>query len=325
MGEHTQGPAPATPEVAIQAPARLPAGAGVAGFASALGNAGFAALARQSQPRGPIAIDQPEPLLGPFGHARVRGEVNPRFEAANTALAAPKPSKGAIETAHANVRQAVSTFRSLGSRGNDTDHPSHLDYVMAEVAVEMAEQRMEAIAAGNGYATATQALVRALGKAREGKAAAAQRDGYKGKMRPPDAETPSEADFEADIANIQAAIQELAALGRKLSPADAEAMAGRLETLIPPGARDAHRDEVRREVSQAREGMWVEALGLEKAVQGAKDRNKSAIERLERLAATDERVARKRAGERDPVPDWDNPEIPKPPPEPDPDAKPRYI
>jgi hypothetical protein len=324
MGDQTQGPAPATPDVAVRAPARLPAGAGVAGFASAMGNAGFAALARQSQPRGPIAIDAPKPLLGDFGHAIVRGDVNPRFEAANAALAAPKPSTGAIETAHANVRQAVTTFRGLGNRGSDTDHPSFLDYVMAEVAVEMAEQRMEAIAAGNGYAVATQALVRALAKAREGRAAAEQRDGYKDKMRPPDAETPKVADFEADIAAIQAAIQELATLGPKLSPADADAMAGRLETLIPPGMRDAHRDEVRREVSQAREGMKVEALGLEAAVKGAKDRNASAIDRLNKLAATDEGVARKRAGERDPVPDWDNPEIPKEP-EPEPPRKPQWI
>jgi hypothetical protein len=328
MADHTHGPAPAQPEVAVAAPAPLPAGAGVAGLASALGNAGFAALARQSQPRqpaGPVAIDQPKPLLGQFGHAVVRGAVIPRFEAANDAMAAPKPSKGAIETAHANVRQAVSTFRGLGSRGDDTDHPSFLDYVMAETAVEGAEQRMEAIASGNGYAVATQALVRALAKAREGKAAAEQRDGYKGKLRHPDATTPSAADFEADMAAIQAAIQELAGFGPKLSPADAETMQRRLENLIPAGVRDPHRDAVRREVSQAEEGMWLEALGLERAIEGAKRRNADAIEKLEALAATDERVARRRAGERDPVPDWDNPEIPKPPPEPDPDAKPEWI
>ena len=325
MADHTHGPAPAKPEVSVAAPARLPAGAGVAGLASARGNAGFAALARQSQPRGPVAIDQPKPLLGEFGHATVRGSVIPKFAAANGALAAPKPSKGAIETAHANVRQAVSTFRGLGSRGSDTDHPSFLDYVMAENAVESAELRMEAIAAGNGYATATQALVRALGKAREGRAAAEQRDGHNGKMRPEGAETPTVQDFEGDIAAIQAAIQELAALGPKVSPADAEAMAGRLENLIPFGQRDPHRDQVRREVDLARQGMWVEALGLERAVKGAKERNADAIEKLEKLAATDEGVARRRAGERDPVPDWDNPEIPKPPPEPDPDAKPEWI
>jgi hypothetical protein len=325
MADHTHGPAPAAPETTVTAPARLPAGAGVAGLASALGNAGFAALARQSQPRGPVAVDQPKPLLGEFGHAMVRLSVIPRFAAANDALAAPKPSKGAIETAHANVRQAVNTFRSLGSRGDDTEHPSFLDYVMAETNVEMAEQRMEAIASGNGYAVATQALVRALGKAREGKAAAERRDGYKGKLRHPDATTPSAADFEADMAAIQAAIQELAGFGPKLSPADAETMQRRLENLIPAGERDPHRDAVRREVSQAQEGMALEALGLERAIEGAKRRNADAIDRLEQLAATDERVARRRAGERDPIPDDQNPEIPKPPPEPDPDAKPEWI
>jgi hypothetical protein len=322
MADHTHGPAPAQPEVTVRAPARLPAGAGVAGLASALGNAGFAALARQGQPRGPVAVDQPEPLLGEFGHATVRGSVIPRLSAASGALAAPKPSKGAIQTAHANMRQAVATFRGLGSRGGDTDHPSFLDYVMAEGALEAAEQRMEAIAAGNGYAVATQALLRALAKARAGRAAAEQRDGPDGGMRPAGAETPTVQDFEADIAAIQAAIQELAALGPRLAPADAEAMRNRFENLIPSGASDAHRDQVRRELGLAQEGMWLEELGLERAVEGAKSRNADAIEKLETLAATDERVARRRAGERDPIPDWENPEIPHPPPPPD---RPRRI
>jgi hypothetical protein len=318
MADHTHCPAAATPEVAVAAPARLPAGAGVAGLASALGNAGFAALARHGQPRGPVAVDQPAPLLGDLGHAVVRSSVIPRFAAANDALAAPKPSKGAIETAHANLRQAVATFRGLGSRGSDSDHPSFLDYVMAEGAVESAEQRMEAIAAGNGYATATQALVRALSKARAGRAAAARRDGYEGKMRPPGAQTPSVQDFDGDIAAINAAIQELAALGRKLSPADAEAMRDRLDNLIEFNRSDPHRDQVRREIGLAREGMAVEAIGLEQTVAGARSRNADAIDKLKQLAATDERVARRRAGERDPVPDWDNPEIPKPVPPADP-------
>jgi hypothetical protein len=317
MADHTHGPAPAQPEVAVAAPVRLPAGAGVAGLASALGNAGFAALARQSlpksQPSGPVAIDRPAPLLGMVGHAVVRGAVIPKFAAANNALAAPKPSKGAMETAHANVRQAVATFRGLGSRGSDTDHPSFLDYVMAEGAVESAELRMEAIAAGNGYATATQALVRALAKAREGRAAAEQRDGHGGKMRPPGAQTASVQDFERDIASIQAAIQELAGFGPKLSAADAMGMWNRWETMIPRTEGDPLHAQVRREVNLAREGMALVMLGLEQAIAGAKERNADASEKLEKLAATDERVARRRAGERDPA-DWDWEPPPKPGP-----------
>jgi hypothetical protein len=57
-------------------------------------------------------------------------------------------------------------------------------------------------------------------------------------------------------------------------------------------------------------------------VEGAKSRNADAIEKLETLAATDERVARRRAGERDPIPDWENPEISQPPPPPE---RPRRI
>jgi len=314
----------AQPPVAAPAVA-APAARGLTGLASALGNQGFGAIARRPQPMGPVAIDRPAPLLGMTGHQELRTAVIPMLQAATAALAAPKPSAGAIQTAHANMRLAVTSFRSLGSGTDDIDHPSHADHATAAMSLETAELRMEAIASGNGHATATQALVRALGHAKRGRAAAEQRDGFGGKMRPADATTPTPQDFDADGAAVQAALNELAALGRDLSPADAEAMWHRLETLIPDRPRDAARDEVRREVRLAHEGMALEMLGLEKAVAGARARIDGAVAAVERLAATEERVARRRAGKRDPVPDEDNPEIPRPPVEPDPDEPPRWI
>jgi len=314
----------AQPSVAAPAVA-APAARGLTGLASALGNHGFGAIAREPQPMGPVAIDQPKPLLGMTGHQVVRGAVIPDFQAALAALAAPKPSKGAIETAHANTRTAAATFRGLGGGTFDVEHPSQTDYTMAALSVQMVEQRMEAIASGNGHAVATQALVRALGHARRGRAAAEQRDGHNGKMRPPDAETPAVTDFDADLANIQGALDQLAKLGPNMGPADAEAMWHHLETLIPIAGRDPARDEARREISLAHEGMALEMFGLEKAVEGVRGRLTDAVPRLESLAATEAEVARKRAGGRDPIPDDQNPEIPHPPDEPDPDAPPEWI
>jgi hypothetical protein len=307
-------PAQALPAPLAQPPVAAPPTAGLAGLASALGNHGFAALARRPQPMGPQAIDRPKPLLGMTGHQVLRNAVLPDLRAALVALAAPaKVTKGAIETAHANVRTASTTFNRLGPGTEDTEHPSQLDHAMSTFAIRMAEQRMDAIASGNGFAVATQALVRALGHARRGRAAAEQRDGHGGKLRTPETTTPAVTDFDADLANIQGALDDLAALGPDMAPADADAKWQEFGLLIPTTPRDEVRDEVRREVAAAQEGMALEALGLEQAVEGERSRLADAIMRVERLADTEAEVARKRAGGRDPVPDEDNPEIPHEP------------